>query len=146
MFILPGGIAEIFTSTPGKNIIIFKKRKGLITLALETGALLIPCYVFGASDIFHNFSTGEGFLSKMGRKYRVGVTMFFGYFGLPIPFSPRLTMCFADPLPVEKWVGEGPVPSELVDKLHSTYILALQNLFEKYKVAAGYPDAELEVR
>ena len=55
-------------------------------------------------------------------------------------------MCFADPLPVDKWVGEGPVPSELVDKLHSAYILALQDLFEKYKVAAGYPDAQLEVR
>lgn len=146
LFILPGGIAEIFTSTPGRNIIVFKKRRGLIKLALETGTLLIPCYVFGASDIFHNFSTSEGYLSKLGRKYRIGVTMFFGQFGLPIPFAPRMTLCFADPLPIQKWIGEGPVPDEMVDALHSEYMLSLQNLFEKFKAAAGYPDAHLEIR
>lgn len=146
LFILPGGIAEIFTSTPGKNIVIFKERKGLIKLALETGTLLIPCYVFGASDVFHNFSTGEGILSKLGRKYRIGGTMFFGHFGLPIPFSPRMTMCFADPLPVVKWTGEGPIPNEMVDALHTEYIQALIDLFEKYKAAAGHPTAVLEVR
>ena len=146
LFILPGGIAEIFTSTPGKNIVIFKERKGLIKLAIETGTHLIPCYVFGASDFFHNFSTGEGYLSKLGRKHRIGITMFFGHFGLPIPFTPRVTMCFADPLPVEKWSQEGDIPSEMVDELHAKYIESLQNLFEKYKNAAGYPDAKLEVR
>ena len=55
-------------------------------------------------------------------------------------------MCFADPLPVEKWTQEGDIPSEMVDKLHSQYIESLLTLFEKYKVAAGYPDAHLEVR
>jgi hypothetical protein len=79
----------------------------LIKLALETGTHLIPCYVFGGSDYFHNFATGEGILSKLGRKYRIGVTMFFGRLGLPIPFSPKVTMCFADPLPVTKWTGDG---------------------------------------
>ena len=42
-------MAEIFTSTPGKHVVIFKSRKGLIRLALESGAQLVPCYVFGES-------------------------------------------------------------------------------------------------
>ena len=72
--------------------------------------------------------------------------MFFGHFGLPIPFAPRMTMCFADPLSVVKWTGQGPVPDEMVDALHKDYIQSLINLFEKYKVAAGHPSAVLEVR
>jgi Diacylglycerol acyltransferase len=85
-------------------------------------------------------------LSKLGRKYRIGMTMFFGQLGLPIPFAPRMTLCFADALPVQKWTGEGPVPEEMVDALHSEYIMSLQTLFDKFKAAAGYPDAHLEIR
>lgn len=47
LYILPGGIAEIFKAKPGRHSIVFKHRKGLCRLSLETGALLIPCYVFG---------------------------------------------------------------------------------------------------
>ena len=39
LYILPGGVAEVFTSTPGKDIIVFGKRRGLCRLALETGCL-----------------------------------------------------------------------------------------------------------
>jgi hypothetical protein len=47
---------------------------------------------------------------------------------------------------VQKWTGEGPVPEEMVDALHSEYIMSLQTLFDKFKAAAGYPDAHLEIR
>ena len=55
---LSSGIAEIFVSTPGEHKIVFKKRKGLIKLAIETGSSLIPCYVFGGTDFFCNLITG----------------------------------------------------------------------------------------
>lgn len=47
LFILPGGIAEIFTSTPGKHVVVFNRRRGIVKLALETGAHILPSYVFG---------------------------------------------------------------------------------------------------
>ena len=37
LYILPGGVAEVFTSTPGRDIIVFGQRRGLCRLALETG-------------------------------------------------------------------------------------------------------------
>ena len=83
-------MAEVFTSTPGKDIIVFKDRKGLIKLSLETGAQLCPCYVFGGTDFFNNLATNEGFLSSLSRKLRAGVTVFWGQFGLPIPFAPKV--------------------------------------------------------
>jgi hypothetical protein len=57
LYILPGGIAEIFTSTPGKHTIV-AQRKGLMRLSLETGAHLYPCYVFGGTDFYDNLATG----------------------------------------------------------------------------------------
>jgi hypothetical protein len=45
LYILPGGVAEVFTSTPGRHAVVFKQRRGLVTLSIETGAKLVPCYV-----------------------------------------------------------------------------------------------------
>jgi diacylglycerol O-acyltransferase 2, plant len=146
LFILPGGIAEVFTSTPGKHKIVFKKRRGLIKLAIECGAQIVPSYVFGATDFYHNLATTDSWLAKLSRKMRIGVAMFIGQYGLPIPFAPRVTMCFGDPLQVRCWTGEGPIPDELVETLHREYIEGIREVFERYKAAAGYPDAKLEIQ
>lgn len=147
LYLLPGGIAEVFCSQPGTNVIVFKKRKGLCRLSLETGALLIPCYVFGGTDFYYNLMTADGWVSRLCRHLQLGVTIFWGRFYLPIlPLTPKVTICIAEPLPVQKWDQPGPVPDEMIDKLHSQYLDAIQRLFDDYKVAAGYPDATLEIR
>lgn len=149
LFILPGGIAEVFTSTPGKHAIVFKKRKGLIRLSLETGALLCPTYVFGATDFFENLATNESSIfAQFSRKFRMGVTIFWGRFGSPVPYTPKITLCIAEPIPVTRWdiKTQGPIPTEVVDKLHKQYLDAIVDVFETYKAAAGYPDAELLIQ
>ncbi|RYZ15583.1 MAG: hypothetical protein EOO70_06495 [Myxococcaceae bacterium] len=73
LFILPGGIAEIFVSTPGRHAIVFNSRKGLVRLSLETGARLVPCYVFGGTDFFHNLATSQSPLARLSRYVRAGV-------------------------------------------------------------------------
>jgi 2-acylglycerol O-acyltransferase 2 len=86
-------VAEIFTSTPGRHTIVFKKRKGLCRLSIETGAEMIPCYVFGGTDFFHNLATDDGGFAKISRFVRAGVTIFWGRWGLPIPYAPRVRVC-----------------------------------------------------
>lgn len=98
LYILPGGVAEVFTSTPQKHAIIFKKRKGLIKLAIETQAAIVPCYVFGGTDFFNNLATGDGMISRISRKLKMGMTVFWGHFGLPIPYAPRVTMVLGEPI------------------------------------------------
>ena len=141
----------MFTSTPGKNIIVFKKRRGLIKLAIETGAELVPCYVFGGTDFYNNLATDGGFFASISRWLRAGITIFWGPvpFIPVIPYTPRVTMVIGDPLPVPKvWDAEvkgEPVPRELIDELHARFLKATTELFDQYKAAAGYPDAVLEV-
>jgi len=105
LFILPGGVAEIFESEVGKNTIVFKNRRGLCKLALETGSNMVPCYCFRATDFFHNLATSGSLLSKLSRKLRGGLTYYWGYFLLPLPFTPNITMTINDPIVVDKYVG-----------------------------------------
>jgi len=144
LFLLPGGVAEVFESTVGHNAIVFKNRRGLVKLALETGSDLLPCYVFGGTDFYHNLATGTNILARISRKMKAGVTVFWGWFGLPLPFLPKVTLCVADPIRVEKVEGE--IPKELIDSIHKKYIETIVELFEKYKVKAGYPNAVLIVK
>eukprot|EP01041_Mallomonas_annulata_P008280 gene8280-17036_t len=146
VFLLPGGVAEVFLSTIGKHAIVAKRRKGLARLALEAGADIVPCYVFGATDFFSNLATGDNFLSQLSRKLRLGITLFWGRFFLPIPYSPKVTLCIGDPISVKKWEGDrASIPNELVEELLNKYIDELKTLFDTYKAAAGYPDAVLEI-
>lgn len=72
--------------------------------------------------------------------------------GLPIPFSPRVTLCLADPIEVKAVEGvrgeDGKVtiPQEAIEELHQKYLLSITEMFNKYKAAAGYPDAVLEIQ
>jgi len=147
LFLLPGGIAEVFTSTPRRHAIVFKNRKGLVKLSCETGASILPVYVFGGTDFYHNLLTGDSWISNLSRKLKMGMTLFFGVFGLPIPFAPRVTLCVAEPLEVPKFVldEQGKVPQAAIDELHARYLNSIQELFDRYKDKAGYPDAQLEV-
>lgn len=146
LFILPGGVAEVFTAEVGKHVVIVNSRRGLCRLSLETGAEIMPTYVFGANDFYHNLITHENWISRFCRKMRVGITWFWGWYFLPVPFFPRLTMCVGKAIPVKKWDGVGRIPEEKVDELLDSYRKNLTEVFEEYKSDAGYPEAQLEIQ
>lgn len=147
LFILPGGVAEIFVSKPGSHDIVFKTRKGLVRLAVETGAELVPCYVFGGTDFFENLATGNGFFSRISRRLKMGLTIFWGQLGLPIPFAPKVTMVIGDPIPTPKVAADATAEQKqaVIDDLHATFLQQMHALFDKYKGPAGYPTAQLNV-
>jgi len=136
LFILPGGVAEIFLSHRRRNSsgsgggsssgscdkqqhqqrhvqIIKARRYGLMKLALETGAILYPVYVFGATDIFDQLTpiveakknggndttiNAANILESISRRIKGGLTLYWGKYFLPIPHTPRLTMVMGDPI------------------------------------------------
>ena len=120
LFILPGGIAEIFTSDPGKHAIVFKDRRGLIKISIQTGAQLLPTYVFGGTDFFHSFIHYKSFISDLARKYKIGLTFFWGqYFSPLIPYAPKVSLCIGPPIAVTKWHGSPEdIPEAMIDALH----------------------------
>ena len=61
----------------------------------------------------------------------------------------QVSCVLGDPIPPPKWDSNkepgSKVPDELINELHATLLKDMVQLFEKYKAAAGYPDAVLEI-
>ncbi len=52
-FVCTGGIEEqLCVNKPGEDVVILKNRKGFEKVALETGANLVPVYVFNERKAF----------------------------------------------------------------------------------------------
>jgi hypothetical protein len=126
LYILPGGVSEIFLACPGRRDHVIKSpRRGLIKLALETGAVLVPIYVFGANDFYNQLATygsntGRGAIDdrtrrtgqaaaptmnlfgkaqrSVSRLTRGGFSFFWGQYGSPLPFEVKCSTVLGDPL------------------------------------------------
>mmetsp|Transcript_70729 Transcript_70729/g.169362 ORF Transcript_70729/g.169362 Transcript_70729/m.169362 type:complete len:358 (+) Transcript_70729:84-1157(+) len=147
LYMLPGGLAEIFTAQPGRDVAVWRNRRGLCRLALETGARLTPLYVFGGNDFFEQLVTSDSWIAKLSRRIGASITLYWGRFGLPIPFVPQpgCVIAMGEPLPSVRCAGEKPTDDE-VEALHARYEAALLEVFERTKAAAGRPEAVLEIR
>jgi hypothetical protein len=177
LYLLPGGVAEIFLACPGRHV-IKAPRNSLMKLSLQTGAVLVPIYVFGANDFYSQLATcdmsptskkGKSSCSSsdptnligrvqraLSRKAKGGFTLFWGQYGLPVPYEARCSMVLGDPIePVPGTLGQersgnkmtckkvAEPTEEQIDELLYRYTYALVSLFEQYKTQAGCPEAEL---
>jgi len=151
LFMLPGGVAEVSTACPGTHTVVWKKRRGLVKLALETGARLTPVYVFGGNDFFHQSLTSDSYLSRLSKRLGLALVVFWGRFWfLPVvPLKPKdgVTIAIGELLPSRRTAKENGKPSDKeIEELHSAYEDGLRKVFEETKVAAGYKDAVLHVQ
>lgn len=170
LFILPGGVAEIFYSQRRRqsNSLPFTqtikaKRYGLMRLSLQTGSRIFPAFVFGASDMLDQLTPVDQnnialIMQSMSRKIKGGLALFYGQYYLPIPYTPQISMVLGNPIyPVENTCQRSVTGDKLtctrianptqeqVEELMNRYIFALRLLFEQYKVQAGYPNDVLVI-
>jgi hypothetical protein len=106
---------------------------------------MIPCYVFGGTDFYHNLATDGGFFARLSRTTRAGLTLFWGPYYTPVPYAPKITIVMGEPIPPPSWDKEGAIPDDKIEELHAVFLKQMIELFDRYKAGAGYPDAQLEV-
>lgn len=123
-----GGMIELFYSSPKKEVVFLKQRKGFIKLALRAGADVVPVYMFGNTTVLSVLAWGP--LASLSRSLGMSVTLFWGRFGLPMPKPVRLTYVRGRPLGMPHI--ENPSPED-IEKWHATYCEKLTELFESYK-------------
>lgn len=132
----PGGVAEMFYGVDCEQIIL-EKRKGFCKVALQTGASLVPCYAFGANEIFSRKFGPHSLLAKLSSALRTSLVFWLGRWGVPygfVPINSKLVVALGAPLDVER-VAE---PSrEQVEALHARYCAALKDLFDRHKARMG---------
>jgi hypothetical protein len=115
--LFPGGIAELFLSSRAQEHLYLKKRKGFVKLALQTGANIIPIYVFGHTHMFDQLSNVPT-VAALSRFFRASVTFFWGRWYLPLPYRTPVTFIRGRPIevrepianPTEQQVGASVVP------------------------------------
>eukprot|EP00455_Lapot_gusevi_P054262 TRINITY_DN8657_c0_g1_i7.p1 TRINITY_DN8657_c0_g1~~TRINITY_DN8657_c0_g1_i7.p1 ORF type:complete len:177 (+),score=39.77 TRINITY_DN8657_c0_g1_i7:253-783(+) len=138
-----GGIAEIFECTSEHETIVMEDRKGFVKLAMQTGAKLVPCYLFGNTKALTCLTDSAGRLQRLSRKLRASITLFWGRFFLPIPY--RVPISGVMGLPLDVPFDENP-SRELVNEYHAKFIARLNELFDEHKHAYGWADRELIVK
>jgi hypothetical protein len=75
-------------------------RKGFIKLALESGADVVPVYLFGNTAVLQVFK--HPVLVQLSRALGASLTLFWGRWGLPLPMPDRLVYVRGPPLGLPK--------------------------------------------
>lgn len=147
LFIVPGGIAEMFVPDLDKKeeVVLLASRKGFVRLALETGRDLIPVYIFGNSRVFGLAGISK-WLESVSRWLKTSLVFFYGRLGLPIPFRQRLLYAIGRPIRVPKPGVPAPVPQDLIDRVHAEFVCAVRDLYDRYKGAYGWSDRPLVIK
>lgn len=141
---VPGGFEDATVMAYGKDRTAMKKRQGFVKYALQHGYRLHPVYTFGESNSYYTYTGAMKFRLWLNTFGMPAVVIF----GHPLmPLMPRRDA------KIITYVGkaiqlpkiENPSKEE-VQKWHTTYLEALENVFEENKKAAGLADsAKLEI-
>lgn len=142
--IVVGGAEEALEAHPGSYVIMLRKRKGFVKMAIRTGACLVPVFSFGENDLFVQANNPQGsylrsFQETFKKVFGFSPPLFHGRgifnytFGL-LPFRKPVHTVIGQPIEVEKVLDPD---QSTIDLVHQQYMNALSELFDQHKVQYG---------
>ena len=141
-----GGVAEVYETNAEHECILLKERIGLIKLAIRTGADLLPCYLFGNTKLLSCYLPGGRLLEGLSRKVGFAMILFYGRFGLAIPYREPILGVVGKPIPTNHLGGIEEPTMEQIQEIQDQLIEAVQDLFERYKGVYGWEDKDLIIK
>ena len=139
MCILPGGVAEIFTSNKDSDVLYLKRRKGFIKIALKYNLYICPIYLFGNNDLYKHDLREGSIEERVSRRFQVPILYFRGRWGLPmIPFKTKIHIAIGEPFKLRKPKGYKKRYNRVVNIAHSEFIRQITKLYNKYKDRIDY--------
>ena len=144
-----GGVREVFETNEEHETILLRERRGVIALAVRTGAELVPCYMFGNTRALSCWA-GDGVgarraLERISRRAGFALVIIRGRFGLPVPYRVPILGVMGKPIPTKHVQCEEPT-TEQVDEIQTRLIQEMQELFERYKGLYGWQDTDLIIK
>ena len=145
-----GGVAEVFETNAEDECIVLRERIGLIKLAIQTGADLVPCYLFGNTDLLGCWA-GEGIphgrtiLERISRKIGFALIFIHGRFGLPIPRRVPVLGVMGKPIPTFHLKCEQPTQEQLYS-IQKLLLDEMEEIFERYKGLYGWKEKKLIIK
>lgn len=137
--VVPDGIAGIFHSRPGTDVLHIGKKRGLVRLGLEEGATFVAGWFAGTTDCFNIVQDGFGIMQWVSRRLGLSLFLFHGRWGLPIPRRSPTTL-IVKTTTLEK--VESPT-EEQVEVAHQQVYGGLVKEFDELKHYIGLSDRKL---
>jgi len=136
--LIPDGINGIFANQGGDALVLGKKR-GLVRLALQSGAVCMPAYFIGTLQLYSIWQDRWGVLRALSRRLRLSLFFFYGRWGLPIPrrHPLRAVIAFVPPPGGAGSRLDQPTTEDLDAHHARVYDVGLVNAYNKLKAAAG---------
>lgn len=146
-----GGVAEVFETNEDNECVLLKERIGMIKLAIRTGSILVPCYLFGNTKLL-NCWAGEGlplggksYLEKISRKIGFALIFIYGRFGLPIPFRKPVMGVSGKGIHTKHLKCEDPT-LEQVQEIQGLLLEEMQRIFDKHKHLYRWEEKKLIIK
>jgi Diacylglycerol acyltransferase len=144
--IVPGGIAEIFEGYPKSGTKPDEEysivRKGFLQLAYRHKIPVVPIYCFGSTKMFRRLNLP--FLEQLSSLVRASLVVFYGVWGLPIPYRQKLLYVIGNAIypPSTSTISN---PDLAVDAMHEQFCTELHRIFDRHKEAYGWGHKSLHV-
>lgn len=128
-----------------KERLYLRNHRGFVREAIKNGADLVPVFCFGNSKLLKVVGEGNeahmGFLSRISRKLKTSLLIFYGRAYLPIPFRLPLKFVVGKPVPVKQ--NPTPTPEE-IEQLQEAFFKNLMRLYYEHRPEWETRDLSIE--
>mmetsp|Transcript_35988 Transcript_35988/g.99179 ORF Transcript_35988/g.99179 Transcript_35988/m.99179 type:complete len:370 (+) Transcript_35988:68-1177(+) len=138
------GVAGIFQShRENEETAWLCRRKGIVKIALESGAALVPVYGFGHTALLTPILDPFRILERVSIKLDVSIVPFLGRYGWPMGPPRRLPVAMVMGRPVRCPARTEP-SQEDIDKYHCNLLDSFKEAFDTHKAAYGWEKKTLK--
>uniref|UniRef100_A0A7S0VKA2 Acyltransferase n=1 Tax=Polytomella parva TaxID=51329 RepID=A0A7S0VKA2_9CHLO len=146
--LVPGGVQEVLLLEKNKEVLFLKSRKGFIRLAIRNGAPVVPIFAFGQTRTYSWARLGppivpQSLVDRLSRLIGAVPIFMYGLYGTPLPHRTPMHVVIGKPIDLGR-PSTNPTDEEVEEGL-KTYIQAMKDLYERYKVKCGQGDVDLVV-
>jgi len=138
---VPDGILGAFRCRQGVDELVIGKKRGLMRICQEEGAIVFVGWFFGTTDMLTVVTDRFGIMEFISRKLKAGMLLFYGRWFLPIPRRIAVTLS-TDAFKCQKLASP---TKDQVELVHVALYDRLKKVYEEQKRIAGYADRSLNI-
>ena len=138
------GIAGMFQVDDSVEKAYVNSRKGIVKIALRSGAPLVPVYAFGHTSLWRVVTDPFGLLQKLSIKLDVSLVLCLGRWFWPLgpPLRTPVLVALGDPIVCPKTAEPS---KEMVEEYHAKLCAGYQKVFDTHKAAYGWEKKSLQL-
>lgn len=133
--VIPDGMAGAFHSDSAEERVYIQSRTGFIRTVIQQGALLVPVYCFGHTQLWDVWPSHDSWIAHLSRRFQFSLIWFWGEWWMPpLPRRVPLTMVIGKGIPITKNANPS---AEQVKEVHQLFSQSLCSLYARYRSEAG---------